>query len=278
MHKRVDFYRWLGLPPSASPHQVDERCQELLGWLRGKDIPQTLHSWAQEQAALTEEFYETFSSQIEETGEAEEVPTLTLTGPRSGWGARLRGPVGLTLMGVLAGLVILGGIALGQGRLGGGQASTTPPATDTGVMTSVLLQIAELEAIVAREPGNADALFQLGEIHIQSGQWEKTITYFTRFLGLQPDNAHAHTDIGLAHMELGRYPQAEAALLKAVELSPNYVEAHYSLGFLYTIGPLPNPEGAREHWQEVIKLAPGSEQAQIAQVHLDQMEPGSPAR
>ncbi len=278
MHKRIDFYRWLGLSPSASPRQVDERCQGLLRWLRGKDIPQALRPWAQEQAALVDELYETFSGQIEETGEPEEVPTLTVTGPRPGGSGRLRGPVGFTILGILAGVVILGGIAWGQGRLGGDQASTPPSVPDTGVMPAVQQQIAELQAIVIREPGNADALFQLGEIHIQSSQWEKTITYFTRFLELQPDNAHALADIGIAHMELGQFSQSETALLQALEQDSNYVEAHYSLGFLYTMGSPPNPEGAREHWQQVVELAPGTQQAEIAQVHLDQMEQGSPGR
>lgn len=278
MHQRVDFYRWLGLPPNTSPHQVDERCQGLLRWLREKDIPQALRPWAQEQATLLEALYETFSSQIEETGEPAEVPTLTLTTPRPGWSARLRGPVGFTIVGILAGVVILGGIAWGQGRLGGGQATTPPPAPDTGVMSAAQQQLAQLEAIVAREPGNADALFQLGEIYIQAGQWDKTITYFTRFLELQPDSAHAYADIGIAHLNLGRFPQAEAALLKALELDSGYTEAHYSLGFLYAFGSTPDPGAAKQHWQKVVELAPGTELAHISQAHLDGMEEEAPSR
>lgn len=278
MHKRVDFYRWLGLSPSASPHQVDERRQGLLKWLRGKDMPQDLRPWAQEQAALVEELYETFSDQIEETGEPEEVPTLTLTGPRPGWRARLRGPVGFTALGILAAVVILGGIAWGQGRLGGGQASTPPPTPDTGIMPAVQQQIAQLEAIVAQEPGNADALFQLGEIYVQAQQWEQAITYFRRLLIVQPDNAHAQTDIGIAHMELSRYIEAEAALFKALESDPNYVHAHYTLGFVYAFGSPADPEAARQHWQEVVNLVPGTELAQVVQVHLDQLSEEPPSR
>jgi hypothetical protein len=269
----------LGLPSSAAPRQVDQRSKELLRWLRGKDIPQALRPWAQEQAALLEELYDTFASQFEETGEPDEVPTLTVTEPRPGWRERLPGPVLPTIIGIVVGLVILAGIAWGQGRLGGGQVTTTPsPPQDTGVMPAVQEQIAGLEAVVARDPDNADALFQLGEIYIQGQQWEKAISYFSRLLEVQSNNAHAQTDIGIALMELDRFSESEDALLKAIEMDPDYVDAHYSLGFLYTLGSPPNPEGAREHWQKVVELAPGSQRAQIAQVHLDQLEQGSESK
>jgi tetratricopeptide (TPR) repeat protein len=186
--------------------------------------------------------------------------------------------VGLTLLGVLAGLVILAGIAWGQGRLGGEQATAPPPAPDTGVMSAVQQQIAQLEAIVAQEPGNADSLFQLGEIYIQGQQWEQAITYFRRLLDVQPNNAHAQTDIGIAHMELGRYIEAEAALFKALESDPNYVHAHYTLGFVYAFGSPADPEAARQHWQEVVNLVPDTELAQVVQVHLDQLGEEPPSR
>ena len=61
-------------------------------------------------------------------------------------------------------------------------------------------------------------------------------------------------------------------------VEPGYTEAHYVLGFAYTVGPFPDPEAAREHWQMVVDLEPGSERSQIAQVHLDQMEEESAPR
>lgn len=279
MQKKVDLYQWLGLPGSASPAEVDERCQGLLRWLRGKDIPQALRPWAEEHAALVEELYDSFTSQ-QEAGETVEAPTVTLTEPRPGWGSRWRrGPVGFAVLGLLAGLIVLGGILWGQGRLGGKQ-STSPaaPTPDAQVMAQVRQEISRLEAIVAKDPRNADALFQLGEIHVQSQQWEKTIYWFNRLLEVEPDNAHAHTDIGIAQMELGRFTEARASLTKALEQAPTYAPAHYSLGFLFASGTPQDLAAARDHWQKVVDMAPGSELAQVAQMHLDQMKGESPPR
>jgi hypothetical protein len=79
-------------------------------------------------------------------------------------------------------------------------------------------------------------------------------------------------------LERGNYSRSESVLLKALEVDPGYTEAHYVLGFVYTVGPFPDPEAAREHWQRVVDLEPGSERAQITQVHLDQMEEESAPR
>ncbi|MEK7848842.1 MAG: tetratricopeptide repeat protein [Chloroflexota bacterium] len=278
MQKKIDFYQWLGLPASASPAEVDERCQGLLRYLKGKDIPQALRPWAEEQAALVEEFYDRFTSQ-QEAGEEVQAPTVTLTQPRRGWTSRLRGPLGFAILGVLAGLVVLGAVFWGQGRFWGKEAaSPTSPTPDAQAMAQVRQEIAQLEAIVARDPRNADALFQLGEIYIGSQQWDKTIQWFTRLLEVQPDNAHAYTDIGIAQMELGRFSEARASLLKAVEVDPTYAPAHYSLGFLFAFGSPPDLAAAREHWQKVVSLVPGSELAEVSQVHLDQMKEESPPR
>jgi cytochrome c-type biogenesis protein CcmH/NrfG len=279
MDKRIDFFKWLGLSAEASADEVDEHCQELQSWLRGRDIPAPLRPWAREQAALAEELCESFRGP-QGAGE-DDMPTLSVTEHKAGWGQHLKSPVGLTVLGILAGVVILAGIAWGQGRIGGGQDVTQAPSAaevENQTMAEVLAQIARLEAVIADEPGNTNALFTLGEINIQSGRWEQAISWFGHFMEIEPDNAHALTDTGISHKELGNYSKAESILLKALEVDTSYTEAHYVLGFLYTVGPAANPEAAKEHWQWVVDLEPGTERSQIAQVHLDQLEEESASR
>ena len=133
-------------------------------------------------------------------------------------------------------------------------------------------KVSELQARLAANPGDMEALFELGERHFQAGRWQETIDWFTKLVTLDPGHVHAYTDIGTANFNLGRYEEARAAWTEALRLAPDDPQVHYNLGFLYAYGRPQDLKAARQTWERVLSLAPGTQLATITQRDLAELQ------
>ena len=184
----------------------------------------------------------------------------------------------LLALGVFLGLVVLGAILFTlYGLPGQGGSEEKPSAAQDSLIPLDNERVAELMAAVQQDPENPEVLFELGETFFQANEWQAAIDWFTRLLAVDPNNAHANTDIGTAHFNLGRPEEAKAAWLAVLDIAPNDVQVHYNLGFLYANAEPQDLAAARREWQTVLELAPGSELAGTAQVHLNGLLEGAPA-
>ncbi len=79
--------------------------------------------------------------------------------------------------------------------------------------------IAALEAVLARDPGFADALEALGMIHYRQGRLDEAIAWTDRLTALKPDYAMAHTNLSVFYMKKGMKERAEEEKAKATVLN-----------------------------------------------------------
>jgi tetratricopeptide (TPR) repeat protein len=84
---------------------------------------------------------------------------------------------------------------------------------------------------------------------------------------MKPDLGLAHYNLGLAYRDRKQPDLALASFRQATGLAPGLLDAHFQMGKLYFEAG--NTPEARKSFQEVIKLAPKSESARIAQQYLD---------
>ncbi|MBI4336297.1 MAG: tetratricopeptide repeat protein [Chloroflexi bacterium] len=285
--RKVEAHQLLGLPKGAPPEEVERRRATLLAWLGSDAIPQELRPWAAAQRALVDEVYEYAALAVEEAASEDEeerqgqAPSGEKAEPgppgRSFLGRLSARPVGMVAVGLLLGLAVLGVLWWRADFFRAGVAQTTQNQEE-GLDPQQYLaahrgRLAELERTVAANPQDAAALFELGETYMIGEDWQNAIDWFQRLLVVEPANVHALVDIGTASMNLGKYSEAEAALAKALTKDPENAQAHYNLGFLLAFRQdAPRVPEAVEHWQAVVRLAPGTNLAQVAQVHLSQFE------
>lgn len=85
--------------------------------------------------------------------------------------------------------------------------------------------------VLAREPGNLDALNNGALIAIVSGRADDAVAALLRVVALKPDFAEAHNNLGVALRLAGRPHEAEACHARALTLKPDYVDALINLGF-----------------------------------------------
>ena len=172
------------------------------------------------------------------------------------------------------GLAVLGGIYVasrGLPSVGFGVAQASSGSAGQQQTQVDTKRVAELTAVVDKDPANKDALFELGETYIQAGRWQESLDWFTKLLAVDPENLHARTDVGTDSYNLGRPDAARTAWEEVARRNPSDPQSHYNLGYLYanSFGTVGDVQAATKEWQRVIELAPGTELAKAAQSGLD---------
>lgn len=147
------------------------------------------------------------------------------------------------IVGVITGIYVAGGSG-NSGTLADAELPEGHPdisqmgSSDASVMgTGEVEGLAELVALVQREPENLDARIDLGVVYFNAGKIEEAGNQWQAVLEADPDN----------------------------------VPALYSMGFYYLSLDPPNEAGARETWSRVVELDPDSEEAANATSHLQSL-------
>jgi tetratricopeptide (TPR) repeat protein len=89
--------------------------------------------------------------------------------------------------------------------------------------------VKEFEEELRVDATSANAAYELGEMHRQSGEMDKAADLFARALQHYPDFDEARIALGRALMSLGQPGQALPHLQKAVSLNPGSEVAYYQL-------------------------------------------------
>ena len=78
-----------------------------------------------------------------------------------------------------------------------------------------------LREVLAADPDNQEAMYQLGILSMQSNQYDKAAGRFEQILAKHPDNTQARFYLGLAYKELGRADQARQELERVRNTDPD---------------------------------------------------------
>ena len=112
---------------------------------------------------------------------------------------------------------------------------------------------------VAKAPGHARALNNLGSAYVEHGDPEKAVGYLQGAIRLKPNYADALNNLGLAYVDLGNPEKAIGYLREAIRLKPDFANALNILGSAYM--DLGDPEKAVGYLQEAIRLEPSHDLA-----------------
>jgi cytochrome c-type biogenesis protein CcmH/NrfG len=145
----------------------------------------------------------------------------------------------------------------------------------TGPTLEQTQAIAAAESITQREPKNAKAWIDLGNLYFDSHQPQKSVDAYSRALLLHPDDPDVLTDQGVMYRELGQFDSALANFEKASRLAPNHLQSLYNLGVVYGFDKK-DVARAEEVWGRLIRMAPQSEQAVQARQSLDHLKNRTP--
>lgn len=163
--------------------------------------------------------------------------------------------------GFLAGIVFSvykGPAVLPQANVGGQQQGGGAAQGQAGGLSpQQASQILSLEQNVSRNPQDADSWVQLGNIWFDTGNVEKAIPAYNKYLEIRPDDPNVLTDLGVMYRRAGQYEQALAVFDKAIAGSPGHQQARFNKGIVLLFDKKDSAAGIAA-WEELVKVNPNA--------------------
>lgn len=135
-----------------------------------------------------------------------------------------------------------------------------PPPLDEGKVQSLM-------TIIKSDPKNVGAHVQLANAYFDAERYSDAIKWYEESLKLDPKNPDASTDLGVSYYYSGRTDDALKQFENSLKLNPTHAKTLFNKGIVLAFGKR-DLQGATEAWQQVVKLAPGTPEAQAAQQGL----------
>jgi len=156
------------------------------------------------------------------------------------------------------------------------QASNAPasPAARAPVLDET--QVTALKSVAEREPKNAQPRAQLANLYFDADRYDDAIKWYDEALVLAPNDVNVITDLGVCYYYTNRPDKALELFNRSLKLDPKHTKTLLNVGIVKAFGKQ-DLQGASEAWQEVLKIAPNSPEAQAAQRALNSLQSAHPA-
>ena len=122
-------------------------------------------------------------------------------------------------------------------------------------------RIAELEKVVANDPGNIQGWTMLANDYYDTDQAQKAIDAYNKALELKPNSPNILTDQGVMYKRIGRFDKALANFEKAQKIDPKHLQSLYNMGIVYS-EDLKQTDKAMKVWNHYLELDSTSPAAQ----------------
>jgi len=158
------------------------------------------------------------------------------------------------------------------------QAAATAPAAGAAPRAAVLdeAQVTALKSVAQREPKNALPRAQLANLYFDADQYDEAIKWYGEALALTPNDANLSTDLGVCYYYTNQPDKALEQFNRSLKLEPKHIKTLLNVGIVKAFGKQ-DLQGASEAWQEVLKIAPNSPEAQAAKRALDSLQSAHPS-
>src|SRR5712691_9418118 len=157
------------------------------------------------------------------------------------------------------------------------QASAAPAAGE-GTRAAQLdqAQVDALTSVAGREPQNAQPRVQLANLYFDAERYDDAIKWYGEALKLSPNDVNVSTDLGVCYYYTNQPDKALEQFDRSLKLDPKHAKTLLNVGIVKAFGKQ-DLAGATEAWQDVLKVAPDSPEAQAAKRALDGLQSAHPA-
>lgn len=182
------------------------------------------------------------------------------------------------VFGLLAGWVIGSQQATTRVAPAAAAQAAAPAANPQGTRAAVLdeNQVKALQAVADKEPTNAQARVQLGNLYFDAERYDDAIKWYSEAIKLAPKDVNLSTDLGVCYYYTNQPDKALAQLQQSLAIDPKHTKTLLNIGIVRAFGKQDLP-GAAEAWQKVIDISPDSPEGQAAKRALDAMKSAHPA-
>ena len=147
--------------------------------------------------------------------------------------------------------------------------SAAPPGTPAPAVLD-RSKVQALETVAGKDPKNAVARAQLGNLYYDAGRYPEAIKWYSESLSLNPNDVDVSTDLGVSYYYNNEPDRAIAQLEQSLKLNPVHTKTLLNLGVVKAFGKQ-DLNGATEVWKKLVEVAPQSQEGQQAKQALDNL-------
>jgi cytochrome c-type biogenesis protein CcmH/NrfG len=130
-------------------------------------------------------------------------------------------------------------------------------------------EVKALESLAARQPGDASARVELGNLYMDAERWDEAIRWYRQALAVNPALVETVTDLGACLVSSGRPAEGLAEFERVLSGDPGHRNALYNKGIaLLQMG---RAVEAAAVWEDLLKRYPGDPQLQGLRGRVEQI-------
>jgi tetratricopeptide (TPR) repeat protein len=136
-------------------------------------------------------------------------------------------------------------------------------------------QVSAMRTIAERDPKNVESRVQLGNLFFDAERYPDAIKWYEEAVALNPNDPNVSTDLAVSYYYTNQADKSLAQFERSLKADPRHVKTYLNMGIVKAFGTQ-DMKGAAAAWEEVLKLAPGSADAQAAKRALDGLNAAPP--
>ncbi len=136
-------------------------------------------------------------------------------------------------------------------------------------------QARNLQNIADRDPNNVPSRVDLGNLYFDSERYPDAIKWYEQALKLAPRDVNVSTDLAVSYYYIGQVDQALKQFDFSLGIDPKHLKTLLNQGIVRAFGRQ-DLKGAMAAWQEVIRLAPDSQEGASAKRALENLNSAHP--
>ena len=147
------------------------------------------------------------------------------------------------------------------------------PAAAPGRSAPAMLDEAQAQAlrtVVEKDPKNAVARAQLGNLYYDAGRYTDAIKWYGESLALNPNDVNVSTDLGVSYYYNNQPDLAIKQLDHSLKVDPKHAKSLLNMGVVRAFGKQ-DLKGAAEVWRRLVEIAPESPEGRQARQALDSL-------
>lgn len=132
-----------------------------------------------------------------------------------------------------------------------------------------------LERQANAEPNNAVVRVDLGNLYFDAERFDLAASWYEAALKLDPKNVNASTDLGVCYYQMNQPDRALAQFDASLAIDPRHAKTLWNIGIVRAFGR-EDIAGAITAWEQLIAVAPESEEGRRAQTAIQTLRTSHP--
>ena len=155
-----------------------------------------------------------------------------------------------------------------QAPASGGQGGTAPAVLDEA-------RVRALTSAAEQRPRDAAVRIDLGNAYFDAERFGDAIKWYEDALRVDPKNVNASTDLGVSYYYMNQPDRALDQFQASLAIDPRHTKTLLNMGIVRAFGKQ-DLKGAAEAWEQVIAIAPESNEGRAARQALEAMRGAHP--